>query len=1050
MVPDMKKQLADVLVGVVLALVAFVFYLVTLGGGAVPGPSAGLVITVLDLFPRLSLQSPFWFVIARGLAALSGQHAVYVLNVFSALCGALTVGLLYSVMRNGVGLYLDTYLFREERRRFVAVLAGAVSAVSLGFTAPFWTAANRAHMMTFDVLLLVFSAWLLVSFLQHGKWVYVVFLCALYGVFAAEFATMIVIGPMFAMGVVYGLWRHEMLLARRLISLGCLVVGGIVVGYLLSAFLFFGSQGHALHAFGGFGELLWAIWRDQAMQISRSLPREGWLIILFTTTVPWLGVFLVARRGLNDERDLALIFLHLIMTAFAGALWVHVPLTPWRLLGWQRLLLTPYMLVAMVSGYLAAFWFLFAGEWRVARETGWQAYCRLFAGWTMALGVVVVSCGSPWLFLDEVRPKGVAAMRTAADEVVASLDGQAWLVTDGVLDAHYFLAAWERQVPLRILSLPSSSQNLYLRYIAGLFDDVRLQNATRLSLGALLHEWLQDPQTAGGVAILHEPDIWRRVGYEPVPQGLVYVGRKPDALPLLAGVSVKVRQHLDGLRERVNASADDDDVSRYIGRWLLSHAGRLANDAGVLMEDANLNADAFDTYRAVLQVDPDNISALLNLSAMVSGGRARDDDGSIQRGLAALSENLTERLQIWSLVRVHGVVRAPEAFAQMGWNWAYSGQAAMAVAQVERAVALHGAGRSQAMEALMAEVYMQDNRPTESAAIYRGMLENPETRPVGVTGLYRIALRERNFAIARRILQELEQTGMPPERVFLEGIMLDLLEGRAAVALQRLEDFLLENRDQLRGWVMMAEAAFVLKDQRALNRALRRIEILEGARGYFGSMIRARTAFAANDFSLAAELYEAALNRRPGHLPLIEELLRLSLVLQRRDGALRHMRALLHADPGHPLALYVRGSLQIADGDYRLAEDSLRRSLERQRQPMALNDLGWLLVQRGAFDEAETLVREALVVNDQQAAVWDTLGVMLMRTGRLEEAEAAFSRAIALDATIGIVHLHQAELQLLRGRADMAREIVERLEPFRSRMSEAEQTLFRRLRQELR
>ena len=1042
----MKKERVDIAIGVVLALMFFVLYIFTQPMGATLGVSATFILHALDLFPRLTLSATFWHTISAALARVSGSHAVSVLNASSAAYAALALGFLYALMRNGVLCYLDRYAVHEGRARFVSIMAGAVSVFSLGLSAPFWSMATRAHMMSFDILLLLLAAWLLVSFIRSGWLLYAMVLTLFYGVFAAQFSTMIVVAPMFAIGMLYALWRHEVLLARRLVLLGALLWVGIVLGYGLSAFLYYRSPGSVLHGYDGFWNVLWALWGDQANQIMRSLPREGWLIILFTTTVPWLTMFTVARRGLNDDRDKALLLLHVIMTICVCGLWLHVPLTPWRLLGWRRLLMTPYVLVAMVTGYLAVFWFLLAGQWRLARESGFKALMRFFIGGVLTLLLLGVAFVLPWWFADEAQPREAALAHDIAADVVESLEGRTWLVSNGLLDAHYYLVAWERDIPLKILSMPSGNQQIYLRYLAELFEDVRLQNAAHLSIHALLQELLGDPERAADIAVLHEPDLWRRAGYEVLPQRMVYVGVDADTFvldPAIAGSTVGFLD--DMFRRRKLPEGEDQAAIEHILRWSAMHAGRLGNDLGVLLEDAGNYEQAWSVYDAVLRLDPDNISSLLNLYSMVSAGRAQDPDGLIAARFAAFEEELPQRLQIWSLVRTYGVVRAPEAFAQMGWSWAYSGQPRAAVSQVERASALAGETRSPALEALMAEVYLLDGRPVESATIYRRMVQDPDQRLRGLAGLYRLALRMQRVGAARDLLAQMARAGMPEDRVVLEEVMLDILDGNAEAALARVDDFLVEHRSSLRGWVLMAEAGFLLDDARAVDRALRRIELQEGVRGYYASMIRARMAFKGADFIRAAEYYETALSRRPGHRPLLEELLRLNLLLLRRDPAQRYMHALLHMDPSHALALYVRGSLQIADGNLRLAEDSLRRSLESSRSPMALNDLAWILSQRKAYEEAEALVREALEINDQQAVAWNTLGVVLMRTGRLGEAEAALSRSISLDGSSASVRLYLAELQILRGRADAAREILAQFEGYYDRLSDPDRALFLRL-----
>lgn len=1044
----MKKHVVH-LVGGGLALVALVVYLVTLSAGAAPGASSGYLLSILDQYPRLLPLSSFWFASMQALHFMGGSAAVAAMNVASALCGAIAVWLLYDLMRVGVPAWMDIYQFSEPRRRWIGVFAGAVSAVALAFCLPFWSVANRAHMATFDVLLLLVAARLLVASITQEKFLYLAILTLLYGFFAAEFSTMFVIAPMFAVGGLYALWRQGALQPWRIAILCGLLALGLLVAYPLAALGFYGSPGYVLRDMDGFWHLLWQIWRHQALLLSRSLPREGWLIILVTTTIPWLVMFTVARRGLNEERDGGLLLLHVIMTALVAGILLNMPLSPWAMLGWQRMLVTPYVLTAMVAGYLAAFWLIAAGRWEAARESGIRSLLRFTLSTVLSVGVALVVLIAPWRHASDVGPHRVEEIALAADTVLDSLDGQGWLVSDGQLDAQLLIRAWERDMPLQVINLAAGEQSLYLRYVAEMFEETRLQNAAMLSLSALLREWLQDEDAAAELAILHEPSLWRRFGYTPLPQGMVYVGLKRDAAPdadRLASRQLALLAQMEEMREAFDAAPGDHPVRD----WTLRHAGRLANDAAVLLEDFGHNALAARLYRRVRDVDPDNVSALLNLSAMVKTGRTEDPDGDIAAALESLASSLTERYRIWSLSRTYGMVRAPEAFAQMGWTWAYSGQPGLAAEQMDRAVSLAGDRAGSGVDAMRAQVYLLDNRPRQSALLYRGMLEDPERRLTGLMGLYRLAIQQGNVQTAQEYLMRAKESGLPPDTVVLESAVLDLLRKDSAAAIERLEPLLTEQRDLLRGWVLLAEAGFAQQDERLVNRALRRIEMVEGARGYYGSLLRARQAFAAMDAGKAAEFYEAALAQRPGHLPILVELLRLNLLLQRRSPAQRYMKKILAQEPENALALYVRGSLQMEAGDYRLAEDSLRRSLQSKRLPMALNDLSWLLLQRESWEEAEALAQEALAMDANQPTVWDTLGVLYRRTGRMEQAEEAFSRALALDPGNVLTHLHLGELQIQTGNTEAVQELVQRLEPHRDRLSEAQREIWQRLREAIR
>ena len=46
---------------------------------------------------------------------------------------------------------------------------------------------------------------------------------------------------------------------------------------------------------------------------------------------------------------------------------------------------------------------------------------------------------------------------------------------------------------------------------------------------------------------------------------------------------------------------------------------------------------------------------------------------------------------------------------------------------------------------------------------------------------------------------------------------------------------------------------------------------------------------------------------------------------------------------------------------------------------MALNDLAWLLHLKGEYEEARTLIDEAIGMSEKEYSLWDTKGVILLR-----------------------------------------------------------------------
>jgi predicted Zn-dependent protease len=156
-------------------------------------------------------------------------------------------------------------------------------------------------------------------------------------------------------------------------------------------------------------------------------------------------------------------------------------------------------------------------------------------------------------------------------------------------------------------------------------------------------------------------------------------------------------------------------------------------------------------------------------------------------------------------------------------------------------------------------------------------------------------------------------------------------------------------------------------------------------------------------------------------------LLRLDVQEGRKDLATQHIRSLLLLDPGHPFANQVLASFHLERKEYALAETSLRKSLQRQRTPSVLNDLAWVLQERGALQEAETLIREAVKADPAPYNFWDTLGVILLKLNKLDEAEESLKKAVSLFSEDSVVQVHLAELYEKKGEGRRAAALAEDL-----------------------
>lgn len=108
-------------------------------------------------------------------------------------------------------------------------------------------------------------------------------------------------------------------------------------------------------------------------------------------------------------------------------------------------------------------------------------------------------------------------------------------------------------------------------------------------------------------------------------------------------------------------------------------------------------------------------------------------------------------------------------------------------------------------------------------------------------------------------------------------------------------------------------------------------------------------------------------------------------------------RALSAAFPKEPARAIVEAEVHLRRGEVDLAEIQFV-ALSRQRPPIpaACFHRANLAIDRGLLIDAEGLLRRALKQDPGDAALWNNLGTLLVRSGRREHGADAFARAVAL------------------------------------------------------
>lgn len=611
------------------AIVAACLFIGTSSTHVEPEISAPLLAQLLHLAPFPSMEYPVWSWVVRFLAGLNVAVFPRTLNIFSALCGAFAALLLYRL--------IAASLRSSEVRAAVPWLAVASGLAASGFLVvcvPFWMVSNRAHPASFDLVLLLGSLRMLQLYGITRRMGWLLGFSFVYGVGLAELATFALFLPPIGFFSLYLIWRCRQFRARTLAP--AILLGLLGASLLfLAAFEYFQLPAAKWREATSMWDVLKYFLLERRRLILGSIPRHGWLLLFMGTLVPWMMSWFAQRRNRGWEFNPSLLVFYPFLIGIALIVLFNGPVAPWRVMGLNPLLVTPYVLVASTYGLLLA-------------RLGTSIAARLVRKKRSTRGVV------PALLVLALIPLALAGVRNApivstqssaaVEKLVQSVfdlsAGRSLWMGDGLLEPQLRLEAYRRGVSFNYVNAYQAEAFTYRRYLASLFDEPRLQSLALAGLGPLLSTWLGEEDTAvDQLALPLRPDIWLSEGLEPVPSGLLYLGaRDRNALDPMQTwqKNVSFWQFVEPLLARLPTNSAG---SRLLADTTRRQVARVANDLGVFMEYTGHPSEAVLAYRRSLSFDPENLSAALNL--LVLAGEV--DEQVDTSAAAALRDREMER-----------------------------------------------------------------------------------------------------------------------------------------------------------------------------------------------------------------------------------------------------------------------------------------------------------------------------------------------------------------------------------------------------------------------
>lgn len=964
-------------IGVFLFLISLALYLASMCWHPFPGLPTHALLEQLGLEVLPGTRDVLWGLLVAAFARLPGLSLAGWAGVFSALCGATAVALLGRLMTR-VG-----YLIRNEpgRESFVREsqarrLSGLVAGLYLACSVPFWVVSTRSLPGSFHLLMLVVAACYFARYQHWGRLRHLGMLGGLYGIGITEHATFLVFLPVAVFLVVREMFRWRALGSWR----GQAVIwGGLLAGlslYPMEAYYLF-RKGLFAGAFASPWQAWAMILREQGWSIVQLRFHPGFPVILFFSLVPWLTLFAMSPRSpwFYERWQIAvrLIFVGGLMGVLGGA-----SFSPWNLLGMNYLMVTPYLLLAICMGYMAGeFWIL--GEWQQLADRFWSTWIARRASGVFAclLPVILALVGARnWSVVDGRHSRVVAA---AAEEILSRLDGRDILFSTGVLDESLRLEAWMRKAPVRLISARQTTSPVFLRKLSRDFSEEALKIPLRQGdFGQFLENLLLSDSGPSRVAIIDMPEVFREFGHL-VPDGFLYrLETSADRVDLSA--IIESQRPFWAKMERLAATlAPARNLARAHQDLLLLLASKVANNLGVMQAERGDEEGALSTFRSARRICPKNLSVLLNLMEI---GRGRELPEQAELEAEWADWQLGEDGSRWALSIQHGYVWRAREWVRRGWVWVLSGEPIVEEGARSRRVAAEDDASER--ELLLDQAYLVWGVSEPEEYTYRGVLIQDGKNTAALMSLCQVALRRNDPDAAEAYMAEAMAMGLPEEETQFDRAMAAHVRGDREKAVAELDALTRRTPGDARVWMalalltdegdpMNAEAMRMLKSRHGDNLSIHLS---------LASMQMRRHRWAEAQAELEAVVQLDSQNTRAW-----EMMVTLAEETGNQKLGSASLRALLARDPEHYLQYQSQGVAWYQQGRLEEAERAFRTGIQRRRDPVLMNNLAMVMLERGGdLEEALGFANEALRRQPGTVAMLGTRAEIDFKMGRFEDA----------------------------------------------------------------
>ncbi len=175
-------------------------------------------------------------------------------------------------------------------------------------------------------------------------------------------------------------------------------------------------------------------------------------------------------------------------------------------------------------------------------------------------------------------------------------------------------------------------------------------------------------------------------------------------------------------------------------------------------------------------------------------------------------------------------------------------------------------------------------------------------------------------------------------------------------------------------------------------------------------------------FQQALDTLESAIHTQPDQPDLLEAKANVLIEMGRGEEGITLYKQALAKHPKNVELLYALGALYERIGKIPDSLSVMRQIIDVDpNNAAALNFIGYLLADRGdSLDEAERLIRRALLLNPGNGAITDSLGWLLYKKGRYQQALEFLQRADRTTPGEPVIIMHVGDALMKLGQRDQA------------------------------